>query len=76
PTTFATFPSWRIRRELAVKDLPVFSKASAKVVFFCETANYQTANFAYLTFLSNLIMSKNAYMTGIRKKSSKFATVL
>ena len=30
----------------------------------------------YLTFLLNFIMSKNAYMTGIRKKSSKFAAVL
>ena len=26
PTTFATFPSWRIRRELAVQDLPVFKR--------------------------------------------------
>ena len=30
PTTFAAFPPWRIRRELAVQDLPVF--AAAKVI--------------------------------------------
>ena len=30
PTTFATFPSWRIRRELAVQDLPVLRCKSIK----------------------------------------------
>ena len=30
PTTFATFPSWRIRRELAVQDLPVLLESGCK----------------------------------------------
>ena len=30
PTTFATFPSWRIRRELSVQDLPVLLESGCK----------------------------------------------
>ena len=31
PTTFATFPSWRIRRELAVQDCPCYWPAKASL---------------------------------------------
>ncbi len=33
-TTFATFPSWRIRRELAVQDLPMFFGLQKYNIFF------------------------------------------
>ena len=56
PTTFATFPSWRIHQELTVRDLPVFScpnlaslKADAKIQ---KTLNnlHRTSNiFLFLT---------------------------
>ena len=45
PTTFATFPSWRIRRELTVQDLPVlFTFAGAKVMLFLFMAKCRNPN--------------------------------